>query len=195
MIIESGMDINLTFPNGLRGDIIDKELILKLKKAGTTNITYALETASDRLQKVIKKHINLKRLKDAIEFTSSLGIIVRVFAMMGFPTETKEEMIATGEYVMNPAIDTVVFHALNPFEGTEIYEDVAKEGLDPSSFHDKYNYIAPNFSSSSKISDEEFKTIYYDIVGQFFNDKERLYRSFDKWKAFHKGPGTLLVAN
>lgn len=180
MVIENGLPVKFTFPNGLRGDITDKKLIVKLKEAGTAVITYALETASERLQKKTGKNIDLKKLKEAIHFTSSLGIIVRVFIMLGFPGETEEEMNETLRFIMDPAIDTAVFQVLNPFEGTGIYEEVKKEGMDPSSFQDKYDYISPNFSSSSMVSSEKLKEIYYNGVAGFFT-VERVTRSYDKW--------------
>ena len=64
LIIKSGYDIKLAFPNGLRGDLMDRDLIFKLKEAGTFFITYAIETGSPRLQKFIKKNMNLEKLKE-----------------------------------------------------------------------------------------------------------------------------------
>jgi len=188
MIIESGMDLNLAFPNGLRGDLMDRDLIVKLRKAGTSHITYALETASERLQKKIRKNINLEKLREAIRITSSEGIIVRIFVMLGLPTETKEEMYATGEYIMDPAIDFVNFHVFNPFEGTDICEDLQKEGIDVNKFHDKYDYYTPHFSTSANMSDEEFKKTYNEIVLRFYKDQERIARSYEKWVLLHKPP-------
>lgn len=180
MVISAGLPVRFTFPNGLRGDIVDDKLILKLKEAGAAVITYAVETASERLQRNTGKNIDLKKLKEVIHFTSSLGIIVRVFVMFGFPGETEEEMKETLRYIMDPAIDTAVFQVLNPFEGTAIYEEVKKEGIEPLDFQDKYDYISPNFSSSSMVSSEKLKEIYYKGVAGFFS-KERVTRSYDKW--------------
>ena len=94
-------------------------------------------------------------------------------------------MKATIDYIMDPSVDTAVFHILNPFEGTDIYEEVKKEGIDPSVFRDKYEYISPNFSSSSRVTVEELKEIYFDGVRGFFNFN-RIITSYDKWKKFHK---------
>ena len=60
-----GIKVSIAFPNGLRGDRMDHELIDKLKEAGCYCITYALETASPRLQKKLKKNIDLDKLKAA----------------------------------------------------------------------------------------------------------------------------------
>ena len=54
LIIENNMDLQLFFPNGLRGDILTKEYIDLMIEAGTINAALALETASPRLQKLLK---------------------------------------------------------------------------------------------------------------------------------------------
>jgi anaerobic magnesium-protoporphyrin IX monomethyl ester cyclase len=54
-IVARGIQVKIAFPNGLRGDRMDRELIHKLKSAGCYSITYAVETASPRLQKLMKK--------------------------------------------------------------------------------------------------------------------------------------------
>ena len=190
LIIEHKLDLNLAFPNGLRGDIMDRELIIKLKEAGTSHITYALETASERLQKMLRKNINLEKLREAIRITSEQGILVRIFVMMGLPTETREEMLATCDYVMDPAVDFVNFHVFNPFEGTDIYNEIEDRGIDLARFEDNYDYYTPHFSTSHEMTDEEFVTLYNDIVRKFYSDAGRISRSYDKWQSFHRPPGT-----
>ena len=56
-IIDKGWKLALTFPNGFRGDILDEELVVLLKKAGMYRCMVAVESASPRLQKVMKKNI------------------------------------------------------------------------------------------------------------------------------------------
>ena len=108
--------------------------------------------------------------------------------MLGFPTETKEEMMATLDYVLDPAVDFVNFHVFNPFEGTDIYEQVKASGVDTEKFTNKYDYYTPNFSSSATMSDEEFSEVYNSIVHRFYSEPERILKSYDKWKVMHKPP-------
>jgi anaerobic magnesium-protoporphyrin IX monomethyl ester cyclase len=65
-IINSGMKITLAFPNGMRGDILDEEQLSKLRQAGTIFIAFAIETGSPRMQKLIKKNIQLDKIKKNI---------------------------------------------------------------------------------------------------------------------------------
>lgn len=117
---KEGKDIKLSFFNGLRGDIQDGLLIKMFKDAGTFMIPYAVETASTRLQKLIKKNINLKKLKRVVSLTSKMGIITVGFAMLGFPTETREELESTIKYMLESEFDMVELFIVSPYFGTEL---------------------------------------------------------------------------
>jgi len=101
MVIDSGMKLNIFFPNGLRGDLLTKEYIDLMVAAGTVSIALALETASQRLQKLIKKNVNLEKLKGNIEYITKRypQVILELFAMHGFPTETEEEALMTLDFI------------------------------------------------------------------------------------------------
>ncbi len=100
LIVEHGIKIKIAFPNGLRGDMMDRELIRKLKLAGCYCITYAVETASPRMQKRIDKNLNLQKVRQAIDWTHEEGLISQGFFMMGFPGETLDEIKQTIEFAM-----------------------------------------------------------------------------------------------
>ena len=121
LIINSGMKVTLSFPNAIRGDRVDEELINKMAGAGTKFISYAVETASPRLQKLIKKNLNLDKVFRAIEYTTSVGIVTRGFFMIGFPTETEAEVIQTIEYAKASALCGATFFTVVYFPGTELY--------------------------------------------------------------------------
>jgi len=119
-IIDSRVDISLAFPHGVRADIMTEELIMKMKEAGTYKLVYGIETGSTRLQKVIKKNLNLDQVHDIIHRTAQTGIITGGYFMMGFPTETKEEMDQTLNFAVNSDLDVASF-----FKATD-YNDVLK---------------------------------------------------------------------
>jgi radical SAM superfamily enzyme YgiQ (UPF0313 family) len=101
LIIKSGMNVQICFPTGIRGDILTKDYIDLMVEAGTVNIALALETASPRLQKFIKKNLDLERLKENIHYLCSKypDVISDLFAIYGFPTETEEEVMMTLNYI------------------------------------------------------------------------------------------------
>ena len=121
LIAHSGMNLTLSFPNAIRGDRVDEELVDKMAAAGTKFTSYAVETASPRLQKLIRKNLDLDRVFRAIEYTTKAGIVTRGFFMIGFPTETQEEVVQTIEFAKASALCGATFFTVVYFPGTELY--------------------------------------------------------------------------
>ncbi|MDQ7825720.1 MAG: radical SAM protein [Candidatus Eremiobacteraeota bacterium] len=182
LIAERGLRLLFSFPNGLRADLCDEELILAMKKAGLFRVTYALETASPRLQRMIRKNIDLEKLRHIVRFTSAQGILTNLFVMLGFPTETRQEMMMTFEYCLDPAIDIVHPFTVQPFEGTEMTEMLRREGVDISSFRERYEYLNVEFSLSELVC-EEVEALRTELLARFFT-VERLGRTMEKLRAF-----------
>jgi anaerobic magnesium-protoporphyrin IX monomethyl ester cyclase len=122
LILKSGMRITLSFPNGVRGDMMDEELIEKMAAAGTKFISYAIETASPRLQRMIRKNLRLEKVFRAIDYTAKVGIITRGFFMLGFPTETEQEALQTIEFARASTLCGATFFTVVYFPGTELYK-------------------------------------------------------------------------
>lgn len=166
LIIQSGLKIYITFPNGVRGDIMTDELLHKLRQAGTYKIVYAVETASPRLQKLIKKNVDLEKLKKVIEKTNRLGMIVHGFFMLGFPTETREEIMQTVRYALSSKLHIGGFFFVDPFEGTELAEWVREMRPDLMTA-DQHSF----FSASRQLSEvptHEIEKIQRDLYKKFY---------------------------
>lgn len=182
LILARGLDLKFCFPNGLRADTMDEALLLKMKEAGLYRLSYALETASPRLQKLIRKNIDLEKLEYMIYFTSSQGIITDLFAMLGFPTETREEMMMTVDFALNPYLDYIHVFPVNPFDGTEMAELLRKEGVEVENFRDKYDYDSVEFSVC-ELTMDEIKAIRDDLLKRFLT-VPRMTRMMEKLKCF-----------
>lgn len=131
-IEESPMEVKIAFPNGLRGDLMDEASIEAYKRAGTYMMIFAVETASPRLQKYLKKNLDLEKTREAIERVDRAGLFVKGFFMLGFPTETPEEMTATIDFAASTKLHVASFFQVVPFPGTEMFEMARKDfpGID-----------------------------------------------------------------
>jgi len=119
-IMASGMNIKIAFPNGVRGDLLTRDDILMLKRAGAYMITVAIETASRRMQKIIRKNLDIEKVMENIGHAADLGLIVKGYFMIGFPGETVREMKETIALAVRSRLDLAHFFTVIPFEGTEL---------------------------------------------------------------------------
>jgi len=175
LIINSGLKIKLSFPNGLRGDLMDEELILKLRQAGTFLITYAPETGSPRLQKTIKKNMDLNKLQETIRITSKMGIFTHGFFMMGFPTETEQDLEQTHKFALETTLNTAQFFIANPFPDTELYKLGVRMGKNMQTKFDSFDYMNPDFNLSEISSKNLFKLKRRLVIAFYLNPK-RIFR-------------------
>lgn len=185
---KAGKDIKLSFFNGIRGDIQDNLIVKLFREAGTFMIPYAVETASPRLQKLIKKNIRLDKLRRIISYTSRMNIITIGFAMLGFPTETEEEIQQTIDYMLTADFDMVEFFLVSPYFGTELshmmmehYPELSHKSM--ANLH----YLDARFTLS-RLSPERLKEIHLEAYRRQLTDIYRVKKLEAKIRLHRKKP-------
>jgi anaerobic magnesium-protoporphyrin IX monomethyl ester cyclase len=174
LIIESGLKLRLMFPNGLRGDNLDEEFMIKGRRAGVTSMHIAVETASPRLQKMTRKNLDLEKTRRSIELARKHGIITLGFFMLGFPTETKEELEMTVDYAVRSKLHAVNFFAVQPFEGTDL-ADMARQQGKPVFSDFEQMYMSGGFINLTDLPDGELKRIRQMGVLRFYASPSRIW--------------------
>lgn len=93
-------DVTMTWWGNIRLDAaFDEALIVKMCNAGCIGVSAGLECANDRLLKLMSKGITLKTAARVCEDLSDNGIMVHVYLMYGFPTQTYKETLGALEFV------------------------------------------------------------------------------------------------
>lgn len=123
-IIERKLNVYLQFPNGVRGDRFDEELVVLMKQAGTHFMAIAIETVSEKFQKLIRKNLKIDRALQTIQWVNRQNIEVSGFFMIGFPGETLQEAQATADFAVHAPLDTIFVSIVSPFKGTKLRTDM-----------------------------------------------------------------------
>ncbi|MBU1881761.1 MAG: radical SAM protein [bacterium] len=144
---QEGLHFDITFPNGLRSERLDEALIKKFKKGGVYWITVAIESGSPRIQKLIKKNVDLEKAQENINLLAKNGINCNGFFMMGFLDETEEEIRQTIDFAVKSKLIIASFFILTPFPNTEIYNQALEAGKDMSARFSDYHDISVNISN------------------------------------------------
>lgn len=168
---------SIAFPNGLRADRLDREFVKEAKAAGARCASVAVETASPRLQKLIRKHLDLDRVREAIAWFEEEGIRTRAFVMLGFPTETVEEMEASIRYVIESRTSEASFFNVVPYRGSHLH-DLA-EGFAPGAADEVA--LAPFYSEQSfyaKATGRDLLKIRDRAILRFYLSRLRFIRVF-----------------
>ena len=96
----AGMGYSIS-PASLRLDDITPPLVRLLRESGERTITIAPETGSDRLRRVINKTITNDEILAGTEMIFASGIEnLKLYFMIGLPTETDEDLVAMRDLVL-----------------------------------------------------------------------------------------------
>lgn len=132
LIIDHNMKVQLHYPNGIRGDILTKDYIDLMVEAGTVTMDLALETSSPRLQKLIRKHLKVDRLRENLEYIMEKypHVILECQILHGFPGETEEEALDSLEFIKSLHwVHFPYMHVLKIYPNTDMATIAMQQGV------------------------------------------------------------------
>ena len=131
-VIKSNLKLYFAFPVGLKGDLLDEELIDIMVEGGALGLSFSLEHAASRMQKIMRKNLNVQKLHDNLVYITKNHpqVNLKLNAMHGFPSETEEEAMMTLDFMRSIKwIDWPYLHNVRIFPGTEIEVFALEQGI------------------------------------------------------------------
>ncbi|NQT73019.1 MAG: B12-binding domain-containing radical SAM protein [Chloroflexi bacterium] len=109
--------------------------LVQLEKGGLCAVQPGVESGSDRILKLIKKGETVSEMLEANRHLAETDIRPLYNFMMGFPTETYEELMESVDLALklleeNHKAQISGFYVLVPYPGTEIFDLAVKQGFD-----------------------------------------------------------------
>jgi len=150
-----------------RADLIDDEMIKIMKMAGCTKIDIGIESGNERIQNLIGKGITLDQVREAARILKRNRMFWTGFFMMGFPTETKEDILETLKFMKELSPNWVCLSIFTPYPGTKLYAIAKEKGLFPDNGIFNFSHQNPKNCFSDSFSHDEFKKLTEMMIAQF----------------------------
>jgi radical SAM superfamily enzyme YgiQ (UPF0313 family) len=120
-IIEKELDI--TWNAISRVDFVSEEILYWMRKAGCIQISYGVESGSEKIRKFLQKKITNAKIQNAFSLTQQYGIMARAYFIYGCPQESRKTIDETIALIEDIKPLSAIFYILDIFPGTELYED------------------------------------------------------------------------
>jgi radical SAM superfamily enzyme YgiQ (UPF0313 family) len=127
-LIDEGINRRVQWTCASRVDTVDAEMLRLMKEAGCWEISYGIESGSQRLLDIINKGISIEQIEKTVALTKKIGISVRGFFMLGLPSETKEESWQTINFAKRLDPLWAQFTVTTPYPGTRLFNQLKKQG-------------------------------------------------------------------
>ena len=121
-LIKSGLSKRISWTCESRADVLDEEMLRRMKEAGCWQVSVGVESGVDRLLKEIDKGETTAQIEEKIGLIHKVGITARNFFMLGLPTETHLDSLKTIEFAKKLNSDWAQFTVITPYPGTPLFE-------------------------------------------------------------------------
>lgn len=121
----------LRFKWGCEGHVkfVDKELILEMESAGCSDIAFGIESGVQRILDQVQKGTQLKEIEEAINLIKkNTKIKVSGLFILGLPTETYKDSIATINFAKRLPLDMAQFSVFVPYPGSPLFFQLKEKG-------------------------------------------------------------------
>ena len=120
-IIKKELDITWTAIS--RVDYVSDEILYWMRKAGCIQISYGVESGSEKIREFLQKKITNAKIQHAFDLTQYYGIMARAYFIYGCPQESRQTIDKTISLIKAIKPLSVIFYILDIFPGTRLYED------------------------------------------------------------------------
>jgi magnesium-protoporphyrin IX monomethyl ester (oxidative) cyclase len=128
-VIERKLDIVWTVPTGLALWALDDDLLKLMKDSGCYKLFVAVESGDEHiLHEVIRKPLDLKKVKPLVRTMRTLDIEVESFFVVGMPGENQKSLNRTFRFARELDTDATHYFFANPMPGTRLWQICDEKG-------------------------------------------------------------------
>lgn len=173
--------ISIPFECITRAERLSDTILSQLKSAGCFRIWIGAESGSQRIIDLMKRQVDINKVAEMMQLTQKFGIEAGTFIMVGYPTETEEDINLTIDYLKTANPDNFTITVAYPIKGTGLYNQIEKDII-----------VQPDWATSTDRQIDFKRTYsrkYYDyavrrIVNEVNFNKEKLAGNWRSKKAF-----------
>jgi len=174
---------------------LDEETVSLMRLSRMTKAGLAIESGSQKIQKQIKKGLNLQKAEKIYNLFLQYDIQVHLNFMIGFPMETMEDIRETISLAKRFHAHETQVNIVTPWPGTELHEQAMNDNyLDKEVSIEDLDHRKPVGFTNVTWKYDDLNKLSYDtnILLNFLDNRDlhnpRYYgRLLEKWKLMEKG--------
>ncbi len=158
--------VKISWTASTRVDVVDRELLKKMKAAGCWRVRLGIESGSQEVMNFIKKAITKERVRQVVDMCHEIGISTKGFFIIGHLIDTKETIEETINFAVSLPLADVTVQLNTPLPGTPQYDIAEFYGTFQKEDFAKFNFFEPVFVPKGLTRD------------YLINKQKELYRRF-----------------
>jgi radical SAM superfamily enzyme YgiQ (UPF0313 family) len=192
LLIEKPLDI--LWQCFARVDIVDEEMLMKMKKAGCWGVMYGVENFNQEILESLKKDICVDQIKEAMKWAKKAGLQIRACLMVGNEGDTPEILDNNMKKIIALDPDLLSVAILTPNPGNQVFNKAIREDRLLSYNWDLYYGATPLVKIDSMSPEDTLRTyrkMTFDFYFRFGYMVKRLFKMKSPEELFYNIVGGL----
>ncbi len=156
--------------------LLEDGLMQSLSESGCETVWVGAESGSQRILDAMDKGTTVAQIRQATRVLKDHRIKVGYFLQFGYPGESKKDIDATINLVIEQMPDEIGISVSYPLPGTKFYENVKSQLLEKQNWTDSDD-LAVMYHST-------FPKPYYKILQRYVHSRYRIQRGIHLMKSF-----------
>ena len=173
--------VKIKWGSSARVNLVDQELLSKMKKAGCEVVSYGFESGSQSILNTMSKGVTVEQAEKAIDMTRKAGITIEGSFMIGMIGETEETINETVDFIKRTGLMQHRFFYTTPYPSTPLYDMAKKMGRIPkdedryvASLGEMYSLLLVNLTDMSNERLSDLKAKVEERIKNNFNIRTKL---------------------
>lgn len=107
-----------------RVDLVDEDMLNSLADAGAFRIWYGAESGAQHVLDAMNKGTKIEEIRRAVGWSKAAGIEVGLFIMLGYPTETRDDVLSTLRLIKDLDPEIFGIAVAFPMKGTDFFDNI-----------------------------------------------------------------------
>ncbi len=123
-------EVGVPFRCNMRPNLLDKDKVELMKKAGCFQVVIGLESGNDYIRnKILKRNLSNDQIVNALQLLNDAKIHTKSFNMVGIPFEDTSTILDTIKLNAKMRVNEIQATIFQPYQGTTLYNLCLEKGL------------------------------------------------------------------
>jgi len=178
--------VKFAFPNGIRADFLNEEVLRALKEMGAYSLAIGVESGSQEVLNLARKGIRLAKIEEAFKLAKKIGLETWAFFMIGLPGESALTIQQTIDFAKKLDPDIAKFHILKPFPGSQVYDYLKERNFILTQNYSQFGFHTPPIHRLETLCPEDMLSWQKKAYKSFYFRPKKIFQQIIRAKTLNR---------
>ena len=151
-----------------RADMVDRELLARMKEVGCRRVEFGIESGSPTGRAYLKKGLSEEAILQGFRDARAVGLSTMGFLILNIPGETEDDIARSFALARRADPDYLQVSFLTPYPGTVLRDEAEEKGWISTDDWSRYSFLNEVVLRHGPLGPEELQALYLHHVRRFY---------------------------